>query len=263
MMFGKNAKTPLEKERLRLSRQEMAFREHWVKKRRPGWTGMIADKIPEKLQNTLDKAFTKAFSVLFEKGIGVIERTYHKEELQKTYQINRFAADLRKDSKSFRKFSGGAVRAEAANTLMSGVSGIGLGVLGIGLPDILVFTGLLLKVIYEIALQYGFDYAEETEKSFILLLIQSAVSDESQFTELDAQLNDAIWQQETNEELELEERLGQTAAALSHELLYMKFLQGIPVVGVIGGAYDFVYTKRILEYAGMKYKRRFLEKMEE
>ena len=46
---------------------------------------------------------------------------------------------------------------------------------------------------------------------------------------------------------------------MSKELLYMKFLQGIPVVGAVGGAYDVVYLKQITEYANLKYERRFLE----
>ena len=40
----------------------------------------------------------------------------------------------------------------------------------------------------------------------------------------------------------------------------MKFLQGIPIVGVVGGAADAVYMKQILEYANIKYKHRFLLK---
>ena len=40
----------------------------------------------------------------------------------------------------------------------------------------------------------------------------------------------------------------------------MKFLQGIPVVGAVGGLYDAVYMKRINDYANLKYKKRFLLK---
>ena len=46
--------------------------------------------------------------------------------------------------------------------------------------------------------------------------------------------------------------------ALAHALLLMKFLQKIPVVGVIGGASDFIYMERISDYAVLKYQRRFL-----
>ena len=58
-----------------------------------------------------------------------------------------------------------------------------------------------------------------------------------------------------------EETIQKTASCLSKELLYMKFLQGIPVVGAVGGAYDVVYLKQITEYANLKYERRFLESL--
>lgn len=41
----------------------------------------------------------------------------------------------------------------------------------------------------------------------------------------------------------------------------MKFLQGIPIVGAVGGAYDVIYLKQIIEYANLKYERRFLESL--
>ena len=55
------------------------------------------------------------------------------------------------------------------------------------------------------------------------------------------------------------EQIEQTAGSLSKELLYIKFLQGIPVVGAVGGAYDAVYMKRITEYAELKYRHRYLD----
>ena len=38
----------------------------------------------------------------------------------------------------------------------------------------------------------------------------------------------------------------------------MKFLQTIPIVGVIGGAYDIIFLNRVLKYADFKYQRRRL-----
>ena len=46
----------------------------------------------------------------------------------------------------------------------------------------------------------------------------------------------------------------------NQELLYLKFVQGIPIVGVVGGLSDMVYQKKISDYAALKYKRRFLLK---
>ena len=51
----------------------------------------LEEKVPPKLQGTLDTAFAKAFGMIFEKGTGIIEKTYKKEELQKSYRINEYA----------------------------------------------------------------------------------------------------------------------------------------------------------------------------
>ena len=56
------------------------------------------------------------------------------------------------------------------------------------------------------------------------------------------------------------EQIKSTSDALAKELLYLKFVQGIPIVGVIGGLSDMVYQKKISDYAALKYKRRFLLK---
>ena len=53
-----------------------------------------------------------------------------------------------------------------------------------------------------------------------------------------------------------------TAQSMTDAMIYMKFLQGIFVVGAVGGAWDVVYMNRITDYAILKYNRRFLaEKM--
>ena len=50
-----------------------------------------------------------------------------------------------------RTFKKGAAASSRKNLLLSTAEGVGLGVLGIGLPDI-PFTGMILKSIYEVAL---------------------------------------------------------------------------------------------------------------
>lgn len=58
-----------------------------------------------------------------------------------------------------------------------------------------------------------------------------------------------------------EMQMKQAAGVLSMNLLYMKFLQGIPLVGAVGGAYDAVLVRQVSEYAELKYRRRFYEQM--
>ena len=59
-------------------------------------------------------------------------------------------------------------------------------------------------------------------------------------------------------EISKAEQIRKTSAALANEMLYLKFVQGIPVVGIAGGISDAVYQKKITDYVQMKYKRRFL-----
>jgi len=252
--------TPLQKEWAKLQKQEAAYLAKRMEKTDSKMVQLLEKKVPPNLQNTLDAAFSKAFYVVFEKGTGVIEKTYKKEELQKSYQINEYAAKVRANRKSLKAFSKKAAGAGNVNLLVSGVSGIGLGILGIGIPDIVLFTVLMLKSVYEIALNYGFDYEEEEEKLFILLLIRGALSYGKDLEEINSEINFYIENGRYNREVDRDSCIKETAGCLSKELLYMKFLQGIPIVGAAGGVYDAIYMKHVVKYAELKYRRRFYEK---
>ena len=259
-MFQK--KTPYQKEWEKFIKKESKYLEKQYAKKESFLNQKLEEKVPEKLQGTLDAAFAKAFHLIFEKGTGVIEKTYRKEEIEKKYQINEYTNEIRQDKKSLRAFSKNAKGSGTKNLVMSGAAGIGMGILGVGIPDIPVFTGMILKSIYEIAMHYGYSYETEEEQYFILLLIQGAVSHGEEMLTINRKINQyissSIWVKKESKE----EMIQKTASYLSKELLYMKFLQGIPVVGAVGGAYDVFYLKQINEYANLKYERRFLEKME-
>ena len=250
-------RTPLQKEWEKLEVQEQRFLQKRSEKRENILNQKLEEKIPPKLQETLDTAFAKAFALIFEKGTRVIEKTYQRAKLEQDYQVRQYTADVKQNSKSLRAFS--KKDTGTKNLLLSGVSGIGMGVLGIGLPDIPVFTGMILKNIYETALQYGYSYESREEKYFILLLIRGAVSYGDTLCEIDGKVNEFIRNGMLPEEYQDKEQIEQTAGSLSKELLYIKFLQGIPVVGAVGGAYDAVYMKRITEYAELKYRHRYLD----
>lgn len=255
--------TPLQKEWAKLEKQEAAYLQKRMEKADSKLNQLLENKVPANLQNTLDAAFSKAFYLVFEKGTGIIEKTYKREELQKTYQINEYAAQVRGNSKSLKVFSKKASGAGNVNLLISGVSGIGLGVLGIGIPDIVLFTGLMLKSVYEIALNYGFDYQEEEEKRFILLLIRGALAHGTDLVKINTEINFYIKNGTYYTDVDVDGCIKETAGSLSKELLYMKFLQGIPIVGAAGGACDAIYMKQVVKYAEMKYRRRFYEKKRE
>lgn len=275
----------IKKEWEQLLRAEQNFMNRNMPKRTAGWQEKVAKYVPTKLENTLNTAFFKAFELVFDKGTAVIEKTYQKEKKEQNYKINAFAANVRNTRRSLRAFEREANTSKGINMAFSTVEGVGMGVLGAGIPDIPLFIGILLKSIYEIALSYGFSYESEEEQIFILKLIETALSHEETLAEGNMELN--LWMQgkrvdtavsENGEQCEVEvehagadgtaarafeitrsEQIRRTADALSKELLYLKFVQGIPIVGVVGGLSDMVYQKKISDYAEMKYRRRFLE----
>ena len=252
-------KTPYEKEWELLLKKENKFLEKRQEKKESSLTKKLEENIPEKLQETLNTAFAKAFSLVFEKGTGIIEKTYKKEEIEQNFQINQYANKIKQSRKSLQTFSKQAKGTGMKNMLLSGVSGIGMGVLGIGIPDIPVFTAMLLKNLYEIALHFGYHYDSPQEQYFILLLIQGGVSCGEDMLVIDKAIQDYINTNHLPPSYQKEEMIQKTASCLSKELLYMKFLQGIPVVGAVGGAYDVIYLKQITEYANLKYQKRFLQ----
>lgn len=134
-----------------------------------------------------------------------------------------------------------------------------MGILGIGIPDIPVFTGMMLRSIYETAMSYGYKYDTEAEQYFILLLIQGAVTYGEEAERINGEINTLISKEKLPTVHHISDTISKTASLLSGELLYMKFLQGIPIAGAVGGIYDAVYMKHVTEYANLKYKRRFLQ----
>lgn len=248
----------IEKEYARLIKAEGSFIEHNLHVKTAAWQEKISRFVPEKLSETLDNAFFKAFELIFEKGTGIIEKTYNREKKEQDYKINEFAADLKNNRKSLRAFGKQASASKNINMAISTVEGVGMGVLGMGLPDIPVFLAVLLKSIYEIALSYGFHYDTEEEQIFILKMIETALCHEEALVKGNVELNS--WMKEPKAfDISRTEQIRKTSDALSNELLYLKFVQGMPVVGVVGGLSDMVYQKKITDYVAIKYKRRFLE----
>ena len=118
-------RTPLQKEWDKLEVQEQRFLRKRLEKKESILNQKLEEKIPPKLQGTLDAAFAKAFALIFEKGTGVIEKTYQREKLEQDYQVRQYTADVKQDSKSLRAFSKKARDTGTKNLLLSGASGIG------------------------------------------------------------------------------------------------------------------------------------------
>lgn len=206
--------------------------------------------LPDTLEETLDSAFREAFKVVFAKGSSIINKTFNEKKLRESKGTDAEAQML-----------------WAKDMLLTGVEGTGLGLLGVGLPDIPVFTAMLLRTIYQTALSYQFEYTTKTEQVFILHLIEAALARGKKSEELSSRLDEFM--REIDEDGfeyygSINDQIAVTSKAMSDEMLYLKFVQTIPVVGVAGGLSNPIYLNRIKSYADVKYrKRRLLIKLRE
>lgn len=246
------------KEWKRTSKKEGAFIHKNIVQREANWQKKIEEYVPEQLNDTLDKAFFRAFELIFEKGTGVLEKTYNKEKKEQAYKVNEYAAQMKDDSRTLRAFGKKAKGSKYVNHAISTVEGIGMGALGLGLPDIPLFLAVLLKSIYEISLHYGFSYDTEEEQIFILKVIETSLLHGKELIDANKEINE--WMEMHGTLGERTELIKKVSKLLADEMLYLKFVQGIPIVGLVGGVSDVYYQKKITDYAEMKFNRRFLLK---
>ena len=223
-------------------------------------TDKVEDKIPEELYNKLQQAFYIGFKAVLEKGSGIIEKTYNRDQLMIRHDVYDASFEKVNKKKSLKEINKLAGKGHWKNLSLTAIEGTGLGLLGIGLPDIPVFIGVVLKSIYEISLSYGYDYREEMEQYFILKLIEAALAPEEQKDQYNEALDQLIQylteQRPLGYDIDLQMR--STADCLAADMLCIKFLQGLPLIGVIGGPANVIYCKKISEYAKVKYQKRYL-----
>jgi len=196
--------------------------------------------IPDKLQDTLNLAFEKAFKTAFLKGTALLEKTYDKEELQIEHESKQLMVDRKANRKHLKSMDKAAKKSALIHDALSTSSGTVMGFFGLGLPDIPVLVSIILRHLYTCALSYGYDYEEENEKVYLLRLIRESLAEEV----------------DPAESLEIE--IKKTAAVLSNRLLVEKFIQGIPVIGAAGGIVNHQIITRISKYAQISYKKRWL-----
>ncbi|MBQ3077270.1 MAG: EcsC family protein [Clostridia bacterium] len=219
---------------------------------------LLAERVPAGLREKLESAFSKGLMTVLKKGEGWSERMLRRQAVEQAHRRNLRNARVMGSSRSLKAFSGTAGRTGVGNTVLSGFSGAGLGLLGIGLPDIVLFSLLLQKALREIALGYGFDGGSDRDRCFDLLLIQGALSHGAALERVNGLLDRFIRTGNFPREVTLDSCIQGAADALSDRLLEMKFLQSFAVVGVVGGLGDLFCMREVTAFARLKYHRRFL-----
>lgn len=251
----------LAKELLAVEKQEKKMEQAALKAKPSAWKTELESRIPEKVYTGLESAFCKGFGLVFDQGRAIIEKGYNKEEIQADHAIRDFAVQRKGGRKELKQMHKSAKQADFVNLAVTTVEGVGLGALGVGMPDIVLFLGMLLKGVYETALNYGFEYESQQEKMFILKMMQTALSNSEEWANRNAEV-DAMISLETvgitDEDFNCQ--LKETASAFAVDMLLLKFIQGLPVVGIVGGAANPVYYSKVMKYVQLKYRKRYLLK---
>lgn len=223
----------------------------------------LEERIPSKMLDTFEKAFEKGFYYVFEKGTVLIEKSYDLEKLKNEADINEYILSKKLDNKNLNKIDKKVKKGVLINKGITTVEGTALGILGIGLPDIPVFIGVILKTVYEICLNYGFDYNSKEEKAFILNIICASANKTSEKI-IYSNEADRIGYNIDNKvalEIDIDEMIKVTSRNLAQNIILSKVIQGVPIIGVYGGLSNYMLIRDISEVTSIKYKKRFLAKL--
>lgn len=255
----KRREAALSKELLAVEKQEKKMEQAAQKAKPAAWKMELENRIPEKVYSGLESAFCKSFGVVFDQGRVIIEKGYNKEDLQADHAIRDFAVQLKGGRKELMQMHRSAKQADLVNMAVTTVEGVGLGALGVGMPDIVLFLGNLLKGVYETSLNYGFDYETRQEQLLILKMMQTALSNGESWVQRNAEVDEMLALETVDiTDDAFEQQVKDTASAFAMDMLLMKFIQGLPVVGIIGGAANPIYYSKVMKYVQLKYRKRYL-----
>lgn len=260
MSIPKNSGATLEKRRIELCRKHRLMRRAAMKRAQRDYSAALRSKIPSGTREDLEWAFGLAFNLVFDQGDAIIKKTYSSEKLSKKYLARHIALTVDGDEKYF---DGSRRLSNAGNMLVTTLEGIGLGALGIGIPDIVLFVAMLLRGVYETALEYGFGCDSREEKMYILCLLECAMCSGTDWIKADTRVDTMAKAEHIPGRAEIQQQAQRAAAAFAADLLIIKFIQGLPIVGLIGGLGNPVYYRRVISYAELKYQQRYLDKIAE
>lgn len=221
----------------------------------------LQQKIPEKVTTSLQQVFAKSFQLLFEKGSNLIYKTYRTSKIQHTQQLHQ------KLERFFSKKELFYLQKEVTSCVLfhqgvTAIEGAGLGLLGIGLPDIPIFLAMVLRNIYQIGQIYGFQIDNNAEKYMVLSIICTAVTTKAQRERFSALTDRVAYQVSLSksdiDDMKLQQMIETTSQKICTRLLFAKAVQGMPIIGVTGGVVNFAMMNDIRKAATYKYQKRFL-----
>lgn len=261
MLGSKNKEYKLlVKEMEKLKNKEDKFFRYTVKEKDEN-RRTIRDRIPQKTYDALEKAFEKGFRLIFEKGSGIIEKTGSLEKAREEGERLNESLERMIYPGTLKAIDKAASSRVTSSKFAGTADGTVMGIFGMGMPDIPVFLGLLLKSCYEIAAAYGFDYRDPREKKYTIAVLKTAFSQDEERVIAGQECDELAGIMERWEEFDREvtdEDIREIAHVLATDMLVAKFLQGFTFFGVVGGALNYRMMSKVSNTARLKYKKRFL-----
>ena len=250
----------LEKELAYVIKQEKRLETAALKAKPSAIKTQLVAKVPTKVYSGLESAFCKGFSMVFDQGKSIIELSYKRNNIYVNHSVNDYAFDAKGGRKELRRMNKSAVKSGRLNMALTSVEGIALGALGIGMPDIVLFLAMLLKGTYETALNYGFDYSTSRERLIILRMMETSLAYGEDWVELNEKVDALFARPKDHSQEEFDLAMNSCASAFATDMLLLKFIQGLPVVGILGGAANPVYYNKVMKYVKLKYRKHYLLK---
>ena len=246
---------------LKIQTEEQKLRKKAETAKPADWKKALEQKIPEKVYTGLETAFCTGFSLVFKHGRKLIELTYKKENLKQEHILRDQAVQTEGSRRDFKQMQKNVRNAGLKNMAATTAEGMALGALGVGMPDVVLFLATLLKGVYETALHYGFEYETPEEQYLILRMMSASLKTGRAWLREDAKVEELLQADAIAVDPEiLQEQIKKTASAFAMDMLVLKFIQGMPVVGFLGGAANPVYYRKVMDYVQRKYRKRYLLK---
>lgn len=221
--------------------------------------------IPPGIRAPLEKAFFRGFELVFERGIPLLEKTYGDRSLRRGPLSGPGPPRPVPDAAAMRRLEHDAWRGRIVNEFLVTVEGGALGALGIGLPDIPLVLAMILRTLGETADAYGFDaFGGSGERSYALLLICAALAPRADRPAFYARMDrmEQNWEEPENppsgEPGSEKDRMEEAARVLAGAILGAKFIQGVPVVGITGGLFNYRVLRKVSVLADLRYRKRCL-----
>lgn len=158
--------------------ERLLFEDPFWKKAMAARTGnlraKIEEKIPEKLEETLNTAFNAAFKMVFQEGKILIKKTYDADALKSEYAQKRVGVQTQGDRSLIKRLRKPSEKRYLKSLGVATTEGIGLGLLGIGLPDIPILIGNMIRTCTVSAQSHGLNTDRTDEQVYMLRLIRLA-----------------------------------------------------------------------------------------